>query len=299
MVVVFSETRRGPHGAMGGLLLAGRIDGGRGVLSHGRARRYPFYGLAYVTSGFGRYRDSQHDVAVQAGNLVYVTPQQPHWYGVVNHSAWDEVYLVFDGPLFTLAEERGVIDRSRPVRTLLPVAYWLSRIEQFRTRQRPRTSAERDAEACDVLRLLVDVQAATDPSPRREPTLEWFVASQRGLEADLGRPLDLMDVARQVGLPYETWRRNFRARAGVPPARYRLLRRVDAATELLAYTTLPTRDIAASLGFSDDHHLSRHVRAVTGLSPRQYRNARRAGHLPGPQAAAETTTGEGRSTERG
>lgn len=291
MVAVFSETRRGPAGALGGLLLAGRIDGGRGVLSHGRARRYPSYGLAYVTAGAGRYRDSQHDVAVQAGSVVYVTPRLPHWYGVVDRSTWDEVYLVFDGPLFALAEERGVIDRSRPVRTLQPVPYWSSRIEQFRTRQRPRTAAERDAEACDLLRLLVDVQAAADPAPEPEPTLEWFLASQRELESDLGRPLDLRDLARQVGLPYETWRRQFRARAGVPPARYRLLRRVDAATELLAYTTLPTRDIAASLGFSDEHHLSRHVRGVTGLSPRQYRTARRAGGRPPGLEAATATSG--------
>jgi AraC-like DNA-binding protein len=275
VVSLFAEVRRDPLGSLGGVLLAGRIDGGRGIRSHGRARRYPSYALTYVTAGTGSYRGSRLDLALGAGSLIYVTPGEPHWYGVTGESGWDEVYLVFDGPLFALAEEQGVIDRSRPVRTLLPVTYWRYRIERFRTRQPPRTPAERDAEACEVLRLLVDLQGATDPAPGLDPADDWFARSQLGLEADLSVALDLAGLAAEVGMPYETWRRHFRTRAGVPPARYRLLRRVDAATGLLAYTTLPARDIAAMVGFSDEHHLLRHVRAVTGLTPRQHRAASR------------------------
>lgn len=275
VVRMFAEVRRGPLGAMGGMLLAGRIDGGRGLLSHGRARRYPSYALVYVTAGVGRYRDRGHDLAVGAGSLITVTPDEPHWYGVTGASTWDEVYLVFDGPLFTLAEERGVLDRSRPVQTLAPVPYWQHRVERFRTRPAPRSPAERDAEACEVLRLLVDVQVAGEPAPAAGGRDDWFVRSAARLEADLGERVDLAALAQEVGMPYETWRRQFRSRAGVPPARYRLLRRVDAATGLLAYTTLAARDIAATVGFSDEHHLLRHVRAVTGLTPRQHRLASR------------------------
>ena len=82
-------------------------------------------------------------------------------------------------------------------------------------------------------------------------------------------------------MPYETWRRPFRRRAGVPPARYWVLRSVDVGPSarrpvgLLGYTTLPACDIAATVGFSDEHHLLRQVRAVTGLTPRQQRAASR------------------------
>lgn len=206
------------------------------------------------------------------GTLITVTPDEPHWYGVIG-GTWDEVYLVFNGPLFVLAEAQGVLDRARPLRRMLPVPYWQHRVERFRTRQPPRSPAERDAEACEVLRLLVDLQVATDPLPASSQQEDWFVRSQRGLESDLSRPLDLTSVAREVGLPYETWRRHFRDQAGVPPARYRLLRRVDAAVGLLAYTTAPVRDVAAAVGFSDEHHLRRHLRTVTGLTPGQHRHA--------------------------
>ncbi len=267
-----AEVRRGASGALGGVVLAGRIDGGRGI-PRGPSRRYPGYALVLVTAGTGRYRDRRHDVPIGPGTLITVSPDEPHWYGVIGPATWDEVYLVFGGPMFVLAEARGVLDRSRPLRRMLPVPYWQHRLERFRTRRPPRTPAERDAEACEVLRLLVDVQVATEPQPASAGGEDWFLRSQQGLESDLGESVDLAGLAQEVGMPYETWRRHFRDRAGVPPARYRLLRRVDAAVGLLAHTTAPVREVAAAVGFSDEHHLRRHVRAVTGLTPGQHRHA--------------------------
>ena len=45
--------------------------------------------------------------------------------------------------------------------------------------------------------------------------------------------------------------------------------------ELLTHTSLSTREIAATLGFSDERHLIRHFRAVTGATPRAFRDAGR------------------------
>ncbi len=269
--------RRGPAGRLGDVRLAGRIDGGRGV-PPGPPRRYPSFALTYVTAGSGRYREAGRDLPLSAGSLVHVFPGRPHWYGVSGPGGWDEVYLVFEGPIFELAARTGVLDPRQPVRTLLPVPYWLHRLDDFRTRRPPRTAAARDAEACDLLRLLTEIHGTSQPGHgaldggRGE---DWFLRSQDLLEAELDQPLRPERVAEAVGMPYETWRRRFRERAGCAPARHRLLRRVDAATELLTHTSLSTREIAATLGFSDERHLIRPFRAVTGATPRAVRDAGR------------------------
>jgi AraC-like DNA-binding protein len=262
--------RSGPSGVLGRVRLAGRTEGGRGV-PLGRPRRYDAYALMYVLAGCGRYRDASQDVALSAGDLVSVVPGHPHWYGPVDGQTWDELFVVFEGPVFELAAASGLIDVTRPVRRIAPGPLWAHRLDSFRTRRVPRTPAGRDREACELLALLADLHAGADPEP--DGRGDWFTRSQELLEADLGEPLALPGVAAAVGIPYETWRRHFRYRAGVSPARYRRLHRLSAAAALLSDTALTTREIAATLGFSDEHHLARQFRAATGRSPRQHRNA--------------------------
>jgi transcriptional regulator GlxA family with amidase domain len=73
-------------------------------------------------------------------------------------------------------------------------------------------------------------------------------------------------------MPYETWRRRFREATGLSPGRYRLRRQLEAAESMLRLTQLTVREVAVSAGFADEHHLARHLRARTGLTPRQYRH---------------------------
>jgi AraC-like DNA-binding protein len=259
--------RAGPSGRLGRVRAAGRVEDGRGVPT-GPLRRFDGYAVACVVRGRGRYRDPAHDVPLEAGDLVVVVPGHPHWYGVVGPEPWDEVHLVFDGPVFDLCARQGLLDVRAPVRRLRPAAPWVDRIDAFRTRRAPRTAAGVDDEVCDVLRLLVDVAAHGGPAPVGGG---WLAESQARLAADLGEPLALPDVAAAVGMPYQTWRKRFRAATGSAPARYRLLRRVDAARDLLRRTSMGTRDIAASLGFTDEHHLSRQFRRTTGRTAGEYR----------------------------
>jgi AraC-like DNA-binding protein len=265
-------TRPGPAGTLGGIRYVGRILAGRGIPAR-TARSFPMFGLMYVFGGAGRYRDANHDLPLTAGDLVFVLPNHAHWYGVTDRGVtWNEVYIVFDGPVFRTAAAAGLMDATDPVHHLAPVRYWLHRMDQFRTRRTPRTTAGRDAEACDLLRLLTDINARTRSAEPHVPSEDWFVRSQQALEGALGETVDLHDVATEVGMPYETWRRRFQARAGTPPAEYRRLHRIDAAGTLLTDTSLSVREIAANLGFADEHHLNRQFRTAMGMTPRAYRN---------------------------
>ncbi len=54
---------------------------------------------------------------------------------------------------------------------------------------------------------------------------------------------------------------------GMPPHSYILQRRLEQAQQMLRTTKLPLSEIALSLGFSDQSHLARHFRRMTGLPP--------------------------------
>lgn len=258
--------------------MAGRVDGGRGI-PPGKPRKYPHFALMYVVRGEGRYRDRQLDLPLVPGSLVSVLPGHPHWYGVVGPGSWDEVNIVMDGPLFETCAANGLLDRRKPVRQLLPVAYWRGRIDRFRTARAPMSAAGADAEACDVVRLLVAMaagEAAQDSNVEGGPysaATGWLEASLALLADDLQASIDLPATAAAVGMGYESWRKRFAALTGQSPARFRLLRRIDAAADLMARTSLSNRAIASACGFSDEHHLSRRFREVTGVTTTAYRRS--------------------------
>ncbi|MDQ3576203.1 MAG: AraC family transcriptional regulator [Actinomycetota bacterium] len=208
---------------------------------------------------------------------MYVLPGHPRWYGVVGRSTWNELFLVFEGPVFDLCASLGLVDPAQPVRRVEPVQHWFGRLDTFRTRRPPTTAAGADEEACEVVQLLIDLAArgatpgVAGPTHPYARSTSWLEESKARLGGDLAEPVDLSAVATAVGMPYETWRKRFTALTGQSPARYRLLRRIEAAEVLLRRTSLTNRDIAASLGFSDEHHLSRQFRRIIGITTIEYR----------------------------
>jgi len=255
------------------VLVAGRITGGSG-LPVGTTRRHPTWGLTFVTAGTGRYRDATHDETIEAGTLVLVHPGHPHWYGA-EHGGWDELFVVFDGVVFELARRRGAISPDRPLLHGLPVARWRHRFALFAERVRPADVDGRDAEALDLLAALLEAVSSATRSHAAHDSEGWLRRSLERLDADLADPVDLRDVAADVAMPYETWRRRFRTEAGRSPYAHRAERRLAAATDLLVHTGLGVRDIAAATGYSDERHLIRRFREDTGLTPRAFRDGSR------------------------
>jgi transcriptional regulator GlxA family with amidase domain len=99
----------------------------------------------------------------------------------------------------------------------------------------------------------------------------WLSRAKALLQSDLGRELRGTDVAREVGLTYESFRKSFTKATGVSPAQFRSLRRIEAAKSLLARHDMTHEAIARSLGFRDAAHLARRFKEISGETPRGFR----------------------------
>ena len=85
--------------------------------------------------------------------------------------------------------------------------------------------------------------------------------------------LSLPRLAAQAHLSEFHFARMFRVSMGCSVHDWVAARRLDRARALLRETVLPLADIAAACGYAGASHLSRHVKAVTGATPGQYRRA--------------------------
>jgi AraC-like DNA-binding protein len=97
------------------------------------------------------------------------------------------------------------------------------------------------------------------------------IARARGfLDAERSRVVRSDELEAVSGLTRFDLARQFRAVLGTSPYRYSLLRRLDAARDLLDGTQ-PLADIALGTGFVDQAHFTRMFTAANGISPGRYR----------------------------
>lgn len=230
-------------------------------------RDWRAYALVYLTAGSGWYHDrAGGEQAVAAGDLLVLFPGLVHSYGPAPGQAWTEVWIGFRGPVFAALESDGLLDRRRPVWHPGLDGDLIARFDRF-VAAVDRAGGPSDAVLVARLhQLLVDLaraeSATTPPSLVARARIE--------LEADPRRAIDLTRLARRLGVGYDTLRRAFLAELGTTPGRWRLLRRIERAKQLLADgATLD--DAAAEAGFCDRFFLARQFKAVVGQPPGAWR----------------------------
>jgi AraC-like DNA-binding protein len=87
------------------------------------------------------------------------------------------------------------------------------------------------------------------------------------IESHLDEKISLDVLSTMAGLSAYHFARAFRQSLGAPPHGYVLQRRLERVKALLRDSKLPLSEIALATGFSDQSHLARHFRRMTGRSP--------------------------------
>jgi AraC-like DNA-binding protein len=226
-------------------------------------RDWHAYALVYLTAGAGTYSDGNGlRAAIAAGDLLVLFPGLRHSYGPLPATTWTEVWLGFRGPLFAALEADAVIDRRQPVLHPGLDEGLIARFDAL-VATVDRAGGTSDAVLVARLHQLIAELATAE----RAPAPTSLVARARAeLEADLRRAIDLPQLARRLGVGYDTLRRAFHAELGTTPGHWRLLRRIERAKQLIAAgATLD--DTAAEAGFCDRFFLARQFKNVVGMPP--------------------------------
>lgn len=91
------------------------------------------------------------------------------------------------------------------------------------------------------------------------------------IDAHLGEDLSLEAMAAEADMSAWYLSRVFKAAVGQSPHQYVVSRRIERAKELLRDTSTPIADVAVTVGFSSQSHLSSSFRRVVGVSPGAWR----------------------------
>lgn len=93
------------------------------------------------------------------------------------------------------------------------------------------------------------------------------------IEARLDQDLGLAELATVADLSTHHFGQAFKASMGTPPHRYLIERRVHRAKELLIGSNQSIAEVAASVGFSSQSHMTFNFRKLVESTPARYRRA--------------------------
>ena len=124
--------------------------------------------------------------------------------------------------------------------------------------------------------MLMQQQSVVVPgSPSSRPTAQSVSAPlQRALsliEAGVGQSITVADLASRIGISRRELLRRFRRELNNTPSQILAQRRLDRARSLILNTRLPLAQVAESVGFSSQSHLTSSYRSRFGVTPAQQR----------------------------
>jgi AraC family transcriptional regulator len=116
------------------------------------------------------------------------------------------------------------------------------------------------------------------PIPQRDAGPDCLSQHQLGpvydyIESNLGQALTVTELAGVIGASPTHFARLFRQATGDSPYHYVRSRRLERAERLIASTQLSLASIAVAVGFSDQSHLNRVMRAERDVTPGQLRRS--------------------------
>lgn len=223
--------------------------------------------------GAGWYRLGEDTCAVGPGDLVWLPARRAHAYGAAE-DPWTIAWAHFTGdevPAWARLLDLGATAREATIR--LPV----DRLEEialdrvYAAIERGFSLRQQVAAAAALRRSLSEAaQLAIAPTDSRSAR-DRVLASAEALRRDWQRPRRLVELATAAGVSVTHYSTLFRHHTGFAPIDFLIRLRVQHACRLLDTSTLPVRDVAERVGYSDSYYFTRCFRRVMGCSPRAYR----------------------------
>jgi AraC-like DNA-binding protein len=123
----------------------------------------------------------------------------------------------------------------------------------------------------NVLALVVEAPRLR-AAPR--PIAAFVAKAERMLTEAVDRPPAIPGLARELGVAYSYFRREFKRQTGLAPYQYVRRMRLEKARRLIGNSSDSLQTIADRLGFASPYHLSAAFKKHYGQAPDHWRRHR-------------------------
>ena len=230
--------------------------------------------IVFIKKGQGaiEYRAGEL-LRVETGSIFIVLPGQWHRYRPDPATGWEESWVEIRGPLV----ERLVASREFSGQAFIRQSRIGGRIDfvleliHSKARTLTSTTPELSAYGMQILAFWLSEQAESAGNPHMAWTMD---KAERILSSRCMESINIPDIARELGVAYSHFRREFKKRTGYSPWQYVLKMRLTRVCRLLLTSEMTLEQMATTVGFNSSFHLSSQFKKVYGVSPRKWREQR-------------------------
>lgn len=245
-----------------------------------RGRVLEVFQLILISDGEGTLESGRPGDAwrVTGGQVFLLFPGVWHRYAPNPKIGWVEHWIECRGRAFESVRKLGVLSPAHPVIELNGDTTFQETLMRCHDRAAEDPLENQDvlaSLAVHALSILVQ-RAGREPGPAQTQARRIQRARQLILDR-CDRPLDMALIAREVGMGYSHFRQSFQRQCGIGAREFHFQVRMRRASDLLANTDLPAKEIAEALGYSSAFHFSNAFKRARGLAPSRWRHKTRAG----------------------
>ena len=229
--------------------------------------------LMLCVVGRGAVTVREQDIAVHAGQAVWLPANTPHTYTADDKQPWSLAWVHIGGEGLVEMEDRLTQGSTQLLLGVSEMEKGAGLIDEVCRCLRPPRRPQDLIDAAAMLRqLLGRLHRNTElgiepPAPARQrvrQSIEWAMAR-------LDRPIQLTELAGRARLSISRYAELFKQIYGQPPMAYLTGQRINLAVDLLSSTELPIGTIAERVGYDDPLYFSRVFRKTMGVCPRTLR----------------------------
>ena len=210
------------------------------------------------------------------GAIATFAPGEPHFGGAGTELGWSQKIFYLPERLIrhvlddSGAAALGTLDFKNPFQRSEHAARGLNFLGRL-LEDSYSSSLEIEEHLIGFLPRFI-AQASRLNVPRQKSVPPKFRNVRDYIHAHFDEPVQLDTLSLIAGCSNAALIEGFKLYFGVPPNRYLIQVRIDEARRRLR-RGLDIADVAAAVGFADQSHLTRHFKAILGVTPARYLNA--------------------------
>ncbi|MCG8552223.1 MAG: AraC family transcriptional regulator [Desulfobacterales bacterium] len=239
------------------------------LIHHFRRHSHEGYTIGIVEGGYGdnNYRGSVYHLA--PGKIVVMNPDEAHTGYVVSEHPWSYRMLYINEEVFRYTQ---LENSNLPFFSGLCFEnhHWFERLRSLHRLLEAKTDVlEQQSQFIKTLSAFAETFGKTPSVIKTGNEPKAISRIKEFLHAHYKENISIDDLVRITQLSRAYLIRSFQRCVGIPPYAYLIQTRIKHAKVLLTENT-PVSQVAYEMGFSDQSHLTRHFKSITGITPKRY-----------------------------
>ena len=235
------------------------------------------YQFVYISKGKGTFiSENTKRLNITKGQIIILFPVQWHSYMPNNKTGWNEYYIGFEGKIIDKLVENGFIS---PQQQVLDVAINEDLVNLFSTAikvaKEDKTASQQNLAGIVFNILGTILSLAQNKNFETKESAQKIERAKVIMLENIHKDIDIQGIARNLGVSYSLFRKEFKEYTGYAPAQYFQELKLRNAKEFLAETNLPIKEISYKLNFSSYEYFLSFFKKRVGFTPTEYRDSRR------------------------